>query len=132
MEYEEFIKKIEKLGVYIISNEPWGNDKKSNNYYIYESWTAGGVMGGSCWSDSKADQPVEPELEPELSELDIILEAICPSIPFLTYKIMSSKIVKRETKNEGDYYGNSTIKGYKYVNLRELYDFLVEKEIINV
>lgn len=75
-------------------------------------WTTGGTAGGSWRDDGTEDKHygVEGEPEPEFEALDKLLEFLCPSITFLQYKKMSG-IIKRESRHENEYYGNSTEHG---------------------
>lgn len=93
---------------------------------ISVTWTLGGMTGGSCWGD-RADRPVEPEPEPPLSDLDDILELICPEMTFLKYRRIVNRVVVIGTEGGGgDYYGNYSSYGKKSVDFNDLYDALVE------
>ncbi len=101
-------------------------------YHTYPSvlkttWVTGGLTGGSCYGDS-ADQPVDPEEEPEFEELDKVLEAICPNITFLQYKKLVASVVSRDREDRDYcYYGNYYDKTTKSVDLNTLEQYLKEK-----
>lgn len=88
-------------------------------------------LGGSwqnCWGSggSVAGEP-EPE---DFTTFDELLERVSPNISFLQYKNISSRVIRTETYGESDYYGGSTTSAYKYFNMNDLYELLVEKNII--
>jgi hypothetical protein len=91
-----------------------------------------GLPGGS-WGDcrgNKGSVPGGPETE--FVEFDSILEKVCPNISFLQYKNICNKIINSDTRSEGDYYGGSVTYGYKYFNVRNLYEVLVEKGLYEI
>lgn len=87
-----------------------------------------GLPGGLLGKQRK--RPRGPETE--FVELDSILEKVCPNISFLQYKNICNKIINSDTRSEGDYYGGSVTYGYKYFNVRSLYDALVEKGLYEI
>jgi len=92
---------------------------------VEETWTMGGLTGGSCWSaDDGADTPVDPDPEPELGGLDKLLEIFYPNITYLQYKKLVAEIVQRETYRQSEYYGNCYVKGVKKFNIDVLCDYL--------
>lgn len=92
------------------------------------SWSMGGSWA-DCWGN-KGSVPGGPETE--FVELDSILEKVCPNISFLQYKNICNKIINSDTRSEGDYYGGSVTYGYKYFNVRSLYEVLVEKGLYEI
>jgi hypothetical protein len=97
---------------------------------LFVEWETGGYSGGNCW-DSSDPQPYTSNGPPkELEILDTILEKVCPTITFLQYKNLTATLEKYDTRSVGEYYGNSTDYAYKHVDLRDLYDYLMEKEFI--
>lgn len=126
MTYEEFLFHLKEN---LIS--PWDSwrisfhDKKDQ---IGVSWSLGGTHG-NCY-DSELSS-VSGDVEPDLTDLDLILEYYCPNISFLQYKTMYSKLLHRGTDSSGDYYGGSITYGYKYINLEELFEWLKEKGYID-
>lgn len=86
-------------------------------------WCTGGTYG-SCWSDVLS--PASAEEPYEFTELDNLLEKICPTITFLQYKKIQQKCVSTEESREGDYYGGATYHLNWVCDLKELYNLLEE------
>ena len=132
MKYSEFIETVaevcskENLGEH--NYTPWGGKFPKECLCVY--WTSGGSSGASCWgTESYSITPDPPE---ELKSLDFVLGEVCPDITFLEYRQLRSKLLKRDTCSDtSDYYGNYTVYAYELVDLKELYDYLLEKEFIN-
>lgn len=90
-------------------------------------WLTGGAWGGNCWDDSDpSSYGPEPDPEPELEQLDTILEKVAPTIGFLQYKTLMQK-VKRDARTEYEYYGNHTSYGIKEILVEDIWEFLQEK-----
>lgn len=92
--------------------------------HLYVKWSTGGVGGGSCWDDSKNYTYTNSDPVPELTSLDLILEAIKPDLTFLQYKRLVAAVQQHDSWKEDEYYGNSTDYVCKKVRLRDLFDFL--------
>lgn len=128
MNYEEFCKltsearKIESYG--------WGKDVLSE-LALEISWETGGMQGGSCWNDDEPTSYSSSETEPDFESFDQLLEKVCPNISFLQYKNICSQVGRKYDSSLGEYYGNCTNYAHKYIDMKELYDCLVDKEIIN-
>lgn len=122
--YTQFLQDIkENLNI-----EPWDDWRtKSGKDRIGVSWCLGGTYG-NCWDDEKSS--VGSDVEPNFSILDTILEHYCSDISYVQYKSITSKLLHRDQKFEGDWYGGSVSYGYKYVYLEDLYDWLKEKEFV--
>lgn len=122
--YTQFLQDIkENLNI-----KPWNDWRsKSDKDRIGVSWCLGGTYG-NCWDDHKSS--VGGDVEPNFSILDTILEHYCADISYLQYKSIVNKLLHRDQKFEGDYYGGSVSYGYKYVYLEDLYDWLKEKEFV--
>jgi len=91
------------------------------------SWSLGGTWA-NCWGNSgtvEADAPLD-----NFEEFDELLSKICPDISFLNYKRLYSASVGVDTKGESDYYGGSTTYAYRKCNLQELYNKLLEMNLI--
>ncbi len=87
------------------------------------------MTGGNCW-DGSAKQFVQAEEPTELTELDKIIDNLCPNISYMKFRKIN-EIVQTTTKNGGgDYYGNYYDYTVKYIILKDLYQKLVELEII--
>lgn len=92
-------------------------------------WATGGVTGGSCWDAGTGETPTvylsrKSEPEEDFTNLDKVLELICPNISFLTYKNICDRVVKRKDWTLNEYYGNHTNYAEKYVYLEDLYNEL--------
>jgi len=99
---------------------------------IRQQWSMGGQSGGSCWDDGTEDRHygVAGEPEPDLADLDTILEHVCPNITYLQYKQLTKGLIEYTDYRENEYYGNYTCYGVKVVKLRNLYDKLKAMELI--
>lgn len=111
-------------------------DVKSALEVTRETWltsekvSTGGVSGGSCWDSGENGDPhrayTNSYEEPELPHFDEMMEAIKPTITFLTYKrVLKEADIQRKEETEHEYYGNHTNYVYKTVQLGGLYDALV-------
>ena len=137
MTLEEFIEVVgNNSSVYrlkkdrYVSDIPKLVDKKdiTAKDFFREEWVCGGITGGSCWgSENLRGRTAEPE--PEFTAVDTLLELLVPDIKFLQYK----KLAHIFSENEYtilEYYGNSTEYRYKWVTIEDLYNKLVELELI--
>jgi hypothetical protein len=97
--------------------------------YLYNEWCSGGISGGNCWGDD-GHYAAEGESEPEFTDLDNILNEICPNITYLQYKKLISKVIKEDSYTQHEYYGNSSNYSYKTVLLKDLYDALKELDLL--
>ena len=126
--------KFEKKVYDVVKKEGWKVFADSNKLYTNddgmlsgESWCLGGSWG-DCWGNSGS---VHPSSAPEgFRELDDLLEKVAPNISFLQYKKILSECVSNEEFSEGDYYGGSTYHNKQVLNVVALYNYLLEKEII--
>lgn len=139
MIYEKFLQKLKEIGVYvrqpvINQRERYGNKGWKAEYgpeQIQSKWRSGGQGGGSCWDEGPSRHyPIDGDLEPEFTELDDTLAEFCPQISFIQYKQLCSKLIKQGSETENEYYGNYTIYSTKTIKCRELFDYLVEKGLI--
>lgn len=99
-------------------------------HFIWMSHETGGVCGGSCWDDSHPHPYHNSEPMPQFIAFYQILERVVPNLTFLQAKVMEPIVIKETSDTENEYYGNSTDYAIKYVNLTDLYNYLVEKELI--
>ena len=97
---------------------------------LYVQWSTGGVSGGSCWDSSDPQPYTSNEPPKELEILDSILEHFRPQLSFLQYRALTNNLMKYDSYGVGEYYGNSTDYSSKSVDLRSLYDYLVEKNFL--
>jgi hypothetical protein len=145
MKIEEFIDILKNLNITIKDRVTrkgrWGNQSvdfinpKSNNVtedsFIYARHEIGGVSGGSCWDSSNPQPYTTDEKDPELdNELDLIFKAVCRNISYLAYKEVQSK-VSEDYETEREYYGNRTDYKIYFLKIRDLYDTLVELEVLS-
>lgn len=105
-------------------------DVTRETWLTSEKVSTGGVSGGSCWDNGENGDPhrayTNSYEEPEVPHFDEMMEAICPTITFLTYKrILKEADIQRKEETENEYYGNHTNYVYKTVQLGKLYDALV-------
>ena len=136
--YHEFLEKCKEVYSSFEGSgnlEEWYYDKnwssrnkKIEKPRLYVEWSTGGVSGGSCWDSSDPQPYTNNDPAPELELLDKILETFYPKLSFLQYRALTSKLMKSDGFSVGEYYGNSTDYQFKMVDLRELYDYMVEKE----
>lgn len=98
--------------------------------YLYTEWTSGGQTGGSCWDEGDSHYyPIDSDPEPD-TDLDFVLEKICPQITFLQYKALVHGLEERDSYSVNEYYGNYTTYGIKTINLSVLYDALKDKGLL--
>ena len=126
--------KFEKQ-VYSVERKPeWRVFADENDLYVEENGVLKGdswCLGGSwrdCWDNTGT---VSPSSAPDgMRELDSLLEEIAPSISFLQYKSILNECVSIVEFSDGDYYGGTTYHNRYEMNIPRLYEFLVEKSII--
>jgi hypothetical protein len=139
MDKNEFVKRVAEIITslyrkegdrYDIYDTCLHGEKATEDDYLREKWVTGGQRGGSCWGDD-ADLPVEADAEPEFSDLDRVLEDVCPKITFLQYKSVVAGVVMNGSREAREYYGNYTTYGMKVVRLGDLYETLQEKGLLS-
>lgn len=137
MTYQEFIEEIKTLGYTI----PEPQEDRFQPYVRYNSvalwnnrpslinaWHVGGKSGGSCWGGTPTAYTTG-EPEPEWDALIKILDHFCPNITFLKFRGIMAK-VENSTEDCGDYYGNETVYSLRILALEDLYEYLIEKNLI--
>lgn len=102
-----------------------GTERDTREDYIAVAWMVDGEQGGNCWGDSpsrvSAEDPID--LEPLLT---MFLEDEVPQVTFLQYTKLRRECFEEYERSESEYYGNwSRHKGIA-LNMRKLYDELVE------
>lgn len=118
----------------IVRAEPYVLFANKHNLYMDEfgnvkgdSWCTGGTWA-NCWGDSGT---VGPDSKPDdMRILDEILEEVAPNISFLQYKKIKGNCVTTETYSDGDYYGGTTYHQQYVLDVKYLYNYLIELEII--
>jgi hypothetical protein len=91
-------------------------------------WIIGGESGGSCWGDEP--KSVSSEQEPKFNELRRILKRFYNDISFLEYEDLIDNSVKETEETISGYYGNWTEYRYKWISLKDLFDFFKLKKKI--
>ena len=104
----------------------WSNGD-AENYRI--SHVTGGASGGNCWDDTVPRAYTNSDPIPTIEFLDLFIK-ICPNMTFLQHKIIMKDIVKTNLYTNYEYYGNYDNIIELTVNYKELYDKLVELNII--
>lgn len=122
--FEKFLAKCQK------DAEVYVTDYKKRKNVIVATWSLGGMTGASCYDTSEKParmRSLSVEIEPEFECLDRILELFCPEITFIQYKTLVSKVIERFEEGSSDFYGNTDKTGVKVIDMRRLYDRLIEK-----
>lgn len=96
-------------------------------YLCSNTWSGGGTWG-NCWGGSGTIYAEDPC---EFTELDELLEKVCPSITFLQYKKITNACIETDEYYDSDYYGGSQIIHYYKCDLEHLYDFLLDMNVID-
>jgi len=104
----------------------YGRNKFPDRMLVY--WETGGVSGGSCWDDSDPQSYTSSDPEAELKSLDAIIEHFKEDMSFIQYRKLYNELVSVDSYCDREYYGNETDYNYKHYNLKELYNYFVEKE----
>ncbi|MEK6829085.1 MAG: hypothetical protein AABY15_03080 [Nanoarchaeota archaeon] len=126
--------KFEKKKHDVIRKEGWKVFAEEHRLYIDdngilkgESWCLGGTWGGYDGSTGT----VSPSAAPEgFRELDDLLEEVAPNITFLQYKKIMNECVSNNEYSDGDYYGGRTYHNQQVLDVKALYSYLIEKELI--
>lgn len=121
IEYHTVVKKTMYEGTFLpkSSNTELGIMKSSQ-------WCTGGTCK-DCWGGVSECTPQPPV---EFTELDTLLEELCPNITFLQYKSITAKCVSIEDDYECDYYGGRRLYSRYICDLKKLYDGLIELGLI--
>lgn len=96
---------------------------------LYIQWSTGGMSGGNCWN-APPEYYSSDEGDKDLQILDKILQSISPDLNFLQYKDLCNTLVKTDSYSENEYYGNSTDYSSKEIDLRSLFDYLLNKAVL--
>lgn len=109
--------------------QPWLDD--SNNYeqhILTTNWWCTGGEWHDCWGGGGANRPDDPL---EFTEFDKILETLCPNITFLQYKKIRSECVELENDTSHGYYGSYEYQSRWKCDLKELYNLLIDNNLLN-
>ena len=126
-EFELLEKEVHKMNVFeskFLTKASWHNEQELRS----DIWCLGGTCG-NCWNDKLSyigadDQPAE------FKEFDDLLTELCPNITLLQYKKLYNSLVSIEIEEEYDYYGGSTENAYYKCNLKDLYNMMIEMNLI--
>ena len=124
-DWDAQIIKVVKKTVFL--KEDWYRYFKQNTYICSDNmlrstkWCTGGAYG-SCWHNGLT--PISPDKPAPFTELDELLEKVCPSITFLHYKKILDKCVSTEETHESDYYGGGANYMQWVCDLPKLYSLL--------
>ena len=119
IEYHDVMKKT----IYEGEFEPIS---RNDNTIRSNTWCSGGDWA-DCWGNRgscKVEDPVA------FTELDDLLERICPNLTFLQYKKIEKECIEIETMYDHDYYGGCQQDSYYECNLKKLYETLMEMGLI--
>lgn len=112
---------------YLIFADKYKINYDSEGKFTSDTWSGGGTWG-NCWGDSGSISPSEPE---DFDEFDELLENVCPNISFLQYKKIKSDCVELDYYNDYDYYGGSETRNFYVCDVENLYNTLVDLNLIN-
>lgn len=136
-EFLNLVKDIERpseMGCQV-ARDYYSNEKdvNFNDIYLNFIWMVhetGGVRGGSCWDSSDPHEYINNEEMPEFVAFDAVLTKLVPNLPYLHYKVICSQFVKELDYVDNEYYGNHTDYEIKYVSLCDLYNYLIEHNLL--
>lgn len=109
----------------------FGNNKEKHvENVIYTKIKTGGVSGGSCWDDSDP-QPFSNDYDDTFTIFEQFIEnaLFAKKIAYTDYKKLT-RLVKSFNRCETEYYGNYRDYLVKYIEVKDLYDFLKENDIL--
>lgn len=112
---------------YLIFADKYKINYDSEGKFTSDTWSGGGTWG-NCWGDSGSIGPSEPE---DFDEFDELLENVCPNISFLQYKKIKSDCVELDYYDDYDYYGGSETRNFYVCDVENLYNTLVDLNLIN-
>ena len=115
---------VEKYGE-TYSEYGYYRNKEEINGCIFHRYETGGVSGGSCWDDSDPQEYHVSKQDNEFRKLDDLLSDVVPKLSFLEYKKIN-RLVKHNSEEDTEYYGNCTYYSVEYIMLDVLYDTLTE------
>lgn len=125
-EFELLEKEVHKMNIFeskFLTKASCYNDQELRS----DIWCLGGTWG-NCWGDSgHVDADKQPT---DFKEFDDLLTELCPNITLLQYKKLYNSLVSIEIEEEHDYYGGSTENTYYKCNLKDLYNMMVEMDLI--
>lgn len=123
LEYE--LLPVKKCGTW----ELYYKSKGTLNPNVLESnsWSRGG-----SWCDYRGCHgTIEADEQPEFTELDNILLETCPNLPILIYKKIYKDYVTINEYSSQDYYGGTEYRANYVADMKAIYDYLREKNLID-
>lgn len=120
IEYHDVMKKT----IYEGEFEPISRE---DNTIRSNTWCSGGDWA-DCWGNHGSCETEDPV---EFTELDNLLERICPNLTFLQYKKIERECVEVDTDFNSDYYGGCQQDSYYKCDLKKLYETLMEMGLIS-
>ena len=120
IEYHDVVKKT----IYEGEFEPISRD---DNTIRSNTWCTGGDWA-DCWGNGGSCEIENPV---EFTELDNLLERICPNLTYLQYKKIERECVEVDTDFNSDYYGGCQQDSYYKCDLKKLYETLMEMGLIS-
>ncbi len=137
MEFKEFVLSVEKkFSLTFLDSRPYFSfsrkeiesmsDKELSNLVMQRNWFSRGMQGGNCYSN-EADIAVEGSTQEDINpDLASVVELLAPDITVLKYFSKIQPLIKYTEVSQFEYYGNYSVYTRVYVNLKELYDVLIE------
>ena len=138
-EFLNLVKDIERPSEMsgLVAKDYYNNTFKNQHYdenfesnFIWMVHETGGVRGGSCWDSSDPHEYINNEEMPEFVAFDEVLNIVYPDISHLQYNVIWSEFVKEIDYRDCEYYGNYTDYEIKYVSLCDLYNYLIEHNLL--
>ena len=138
-EFLNLVKDIERPSEMsgLVAKDYYNNTFKNQHYdenfelnFIWMVHETGGVSGGSCWDDSDPQRYYKDDDIPEFLAFDEVVTKVVPNLPYLHYKVICSEFVKEIEYIDEEYYGNCTDYVIKYVSLCDLYNYLIEHNLL--
>lgn len=112
------------MGNYIMGSQ--SQDEFFNSSILKSaSYSMGGTLYGIGGEQLHS---IEAEPMDEFTELDDLLEKLCPTLSFILYRQIKSELVKVVEQDESDYYSRCTSAHYE-IDLSELYNFLKDNGV---
>lgn len=107
------------------------NEFFKDNGFIYIDYVKNGYSGGDCWGGECTY--FENDDIPEFSNLINFLTDNFPNLKYLDIKGIENDLIREEDYCDSyDYYGNYNNINIKYVVVKELYEYMLNKEMFNV
>lgn len=127
MTYEEFLNVLG--GMAKTDRRDYRGALKPSQPALVLEYETGGASGGNCYGDDARTYVVSTV--PNFDELDEALLKVCPNASFLQVKRLYATVIEDGTSwTSNDYYGNYTDYSTKIVEVRKLYDALVEMQLL--